>query len=75
MLPEDLKPSEPVEQGKIIKWIEKEVIGMGSSSVVYSAVRTDTHAVLAVKKFKVVSDITGIDHEKLKTIKVSPISK
>jgi hypothetical protein len=33
----------------------------------------DTNKTFAVKKFKVVSDITGIDQNKLKIIKVSII--
>lgn len=44
---------------------------MGSSSIVYSAIRVDNNTLIAVKKFKVVSDITGIDQNKLKIIKVS----
>ena len=31
----------------------------------YSAIRVDNNTMLAVKKFKVVSDITGIDQNKL----------
>ena len=61
----------PVEQGKIIQWREGDIIGLGSSSVVYSAIKVDSNTILAVKKFKVVSDVTGIDQEKLKIIKVS----
>jgi hypothetical protein len=41
--------------------------------VVYQAIRVDTNKTFAVKKFKVVSDITGIDQNKLKIIKVSII--
>jgi len=55
----------------IIKWRQGEIIGMGSSSIVYSAIRVDNNTLIAVKKFKVVSDITGIDQNKLKIIKVS----
>jgi hypothetical protein len=62
---------EPIEYGMIIKWRQGEIIGMGSSSIVYSAIRVDNNTLLAVKKFKVVSDITGIDQNKLKIIKVS----
>jgi len=40
---------------------------------VYQAIRVDTAKTFAVKKFKVVSDITGIDQNKLKIIKVSVI--
>ena len=61
----------PVEQGKIIQWREGDIIGLGSSSVVYSAIKVDSNTILAVKKFKVVSDVTGIDQDKLKIIKVS----
>ena len=61
----------PVDQGKIIKWREGDIIGLGSSSVVYSAIRVDSNTILAVKKFKVVSDVTGVDQAKLKIIKVS----
>ena len=52
---------EPVEYGNIIRWRQGEIIGLGSSSIVYSAIRVDQNTLLAVKKFKVVSDITGID--------------
>lgn len=62
---------EPVEYGKIIRWRQGEIIGLGSSSIVYSAIRVDNNTLLAVKKFKVVSDVTGIDQNKLKIIKVS----
>lgn len=41
--------------------------------MVYQAIRVDTNKTFAVKKFKVVSDITGIDQNKLKIIKVSII--
>lgn len=49
------------EQGKIFKWRQGDIIGLGSSSVVYLAIRTDINQILAVKKFRVVSDITGVD--------------
>jgi hypothetical protein len=62
---------EPVEYGKIIRWRQGEIIGLGSSSIVYSAIRVDNNTLIAVKKFKVVSDVTGIDQNKLKIIKVS----
>ena len=65
---------EPVEYGQIIKWRQGEIVGLGSSSVVYQAIRVDTNKTFAVKKFKVVSDITGIDQNKLKIIKVSIIT-
>ena len=52
---------EPIEYGKIIRWRQGEIIGLGSSSIVYSAIRVDNNTLLAVKKFKVVSDVTGID--------------
>ena len=42
--------------------------------MVYQAIRVDTNKTFAVKKFKVVSDITGIDQNKLKIIKVSTFS-
>lgn len=61
----------PIEYGKLIQWRQGEIIGLGSSSVVYSAIRVDNNEIFAVKKFKVVSDVTGVDQEKLKTIKVS----
>ena len=61
----------PVEYGQIIKWRQGDIIGLGSSSVVYSAIRVDNNTLLAVKKFKIVSDISGIDQKKLKIIKVS----
>lgn len=61
----------PIEYGNIIKWRQGEIVGLGSSSIVYSAIRVDKNTLLAVKKFKVVSDITGIDQNKLKIIKVS----
>ena len=64
---------EPIEYGKIIRWRQGEIIGLGSSSIVYSAIRVDNNTLLAVKKFKVVSDVTGIDQNKLKIIKVSRI--
>ena len=64
---------EPVEYGNIIRWRQGEIIGLGSSSIVYSAIRVDQNTLLAVKKFKVVSDITGIDQKKLKLIKVSKL--
>ena len=63
-----------MEQGKIIKWRQGEIVGLGSSSVVYSAIRVDANTLLAVKKFKVVSDITGVDQSKLKIIKVSNLN-
>lgn len=69
-----MQPSVPQEQGFIIKWREGDIIGLGSSSVVYSAIRVDNNTIMAVKKFKVVSDITGVDQAKLKTIKVSLIA-
>jgi hypothetical protein len=60
-----------VEYGKILRWRQGEIIGLGSSSIVYTAIRVDNNTLLAVKKFKVVSDVSGIDQNKLKTIKVS----
>jgi hypothetical protein len=63
--------TEPVEYGQIIRWRQGEIIGLGSSSIVYSAIRVDNNTLLAVKKFKVVSDVSGIDQPKLKIIKVS----
>lgn len=63
------KAQEPVEYGEIFKWRQGEIVGLGSSSVVYSAIRVDTNKTFAVKKFKVVSDITGVDQTKLKIIK------
>ena len=65
----------PIEFGLIIKWRQGEIIGLGSSSIVYSAIRTDNNTFMAVKKFKVVSNITGIDNVKLKIIKVSSKTK
>jgi hypothetical protein len=62
---------EELEMGKIFRWRQGDIIGLGSSSVVYSAVRIDTNQQLAVKKFKVVHDVTGVDQAKLQTIKVS----
>lgn len=53
----------------MVRWRGNEIIGMGSSSIVYSAVRVDTQEMIAVKKFRVVSDISGVDHKKLRTIK------
>jgi len=61
--------TEPVEYGQIIRWRQGEIIGLGSSSIVYSAIRVDNNTLLAVKKFKVVSDVSGIDQPKLKIIK------
>lgn len=55
------RAQEPVEYGEIFKWRQGEIVGLGSSSVVYSAIRVDTNKTFAVKKFKVVSDITGVD--------------
>lgn len=69
--PQMKKHQEPAEYGLIIKWRQGEIVGLGSSSVVYSAIRVDSNKAFAVKKFKVVSDITGIDQSKLKIIKVS----
>ena len=69
--PQLKKHQEPAEYGIIIKWRQGEIVGLGSSSVVYSAIRVDSNKAFAVKKFKVVSDITGIDQNKLKIIKVS----
>lgn len=60
-----------MEYGKILRWRQGEIIGLGSSSIVYTAIRVDNNTLLAVKKFKVVSDVSGIDQNKLKTIKVS----
>ena len=71
---EQIANETPVEYGKLIKWRQGEIIGLGSSSVVYSAIRVDNNEIFAVKKFKVVSDVTGVDQEKLKTIKVSSIN-
>ena len=51
----------PHEYGKIIKWREGEILGLGSSSIVYSAINTNNNSMIAVKKFKIVSDVTGID--------------
>lgn len=64
----------PTEYGKIIKWREGEILGLGSSSIVYSAINTKDNSMIAVKKFKIVSDVTGIDQNKLKIVKVSRIN-
>ena len=61
----------PIEHGNIIKWREGDILGLGSSSIVYSAINTKDNSMIAVKKFKVVSDVTGIDQNKLKIVKVS----
>jgi len=63
----------PTEYGKIMKWREGEILGLGSSSIVYSAINTKDNSMIAVKKFKIVSDVTGIDQNKLKIVKVSRI--
>lgn len=68
------KVPEPVEYGKLIKWRKGEIIGLGSSSIVYQAINIDNNKIFAVKQFKVVSDITGVDQAKLKTIKVSSLN-
>jgi len=52
---------EPVEYGKLIRWRKGEIIGLGSSSIVYQAINIDNNRIFAVKQFKVVSDITGVD--------------
>lgn len=42
---------------------------MGSSSIVYSGVRVPGEEALAIKKLKVVSEISGLDQSKLYTIR------
>lgn len=61
MIPFAPKPKDAKEYGKIIKWREGEILGLGSSSIVYSAINTNNNSMIAVKKFKIVSDVTGID--------------
>ena len=63
------KPSQPAEFGQIIRWREGEILGIGSSAVVYSAINLKNNSIIAVKKFKIVSDVSGVDPTKLKLVK------
>ena len=59
----------PAEYGKIIRWREGEILGCGSSAIVYSAINLKDNSIIAVKKFKIVSDVSGVDQDKLKVVK------
>ena len=61
--------NENKEYGNIIRWKEGEIIGLGRSSVVCSATNIKDNTQLAVKKIKIISNITGLDHKMLKLVK------